>query len=73
MVDASGHLLGAEALVRWQHPQRGMVSPADFIPLAELILPLGRQVLALACRQLAQWATAPATAAWTLAVNVSAQ
>ena len=76
VVDASGHLLGAEALVRWQHPQRGMVSPADFIPLAEqtgLILPLGRQVLALACRQLAQWATAPATAAWTLAVNVSAQ
>ena len=76
VVDASGHLLGAEALVRWQHPQRGMVSPADFIPLAEqtgLILPLGRQVLAMACRQLAQWATAPATAAWTLAVNVSAQ
>ena len=76
VVDATGHLLGAEALVRWQHPQRGMVSPADFIPLAEqtgLILPLGRQVLALACRQLAQWATAPATAAWTLAVNVSAQ
>ena len=76
VVDATGHLLGAEALVRWQHPQRGMVSPADFIPLAEqtgLILPLGRQVLALACRQLAQWATAPATAVWTLAVNVSAQ
>ena len=50
---------------RWcagNHPQRGMVSPADFIPLAEqtgLILPLGRQVLALACRQLAQWATDP--------------
>ncbi|WP_343734043.1 EAL domain-containing protein [Acidovorax sp.] len=76
VVDATGHLLGAEALVRWQHPQRGMVSPADFIPLAEqtgLILPLGRQVLAMACRQLAQWATAPATAVWTLAVNVSAQ
>jgi len=76
VVDAAGHLLGAEALVRWQHPQRAMVSPADFIPLAEqtgLILPLGRQVLALACRQLAQWAAAPETAAWTLAVNVSAQ
>ena len=76
VVDATGHLLGAEALVRWQHPQRGMVSPADFIPLAEqtgLILPLGRQVLALACRQLAQWANAPAKAVWTLAVNVSAQ
>ncbi|NKF15249.1 EAL domain-containing protein, partial [Rhizobium phaseoli] len=65
VVDAAGHLLGAEALVRWQHPQRAMVSPADFIPLAEqtgLILPLGRQVLALACRQLAQWAAAPETA-----------
>ena len=76
VVDASGRMLGAEALVRWQHPQRGMVSPADFIPLAEqtgLILPLGRQVLAMACRQLEQWAQRPKTAGWSLAVNVSAQ
>ena len=76
VVDEAGTVLGAEALLRWHHPQRGMVSPGDFIPLAEqtgLILPLGRQVLTLACQQLAQWASAPATAMWTLAVNVSAQ
>ncbi len=75
VVSATGQVLGAEALVRWNHPQRGMVTPGDFIPLAEqtgLILPLGRQVLAMACQQLAQWARAPATAAWTVAVNVSA-
>ena len=76
VVDEAGHVLGAEALVRWNHPVRGMVSPAEFIPVAEqtgLILPLGRQVLTLACRQLAQWGAAPQTASWSLAVNVSAQ
>lgn len=67
-------MTGAEALVRWQHPQRGMVSPAAFIPLAEdtgLILPMGQWVLETACQQLAVWAGQPATAALTLAVNVS--
>ena len=72
---ADGRLTGCEVLVRWQHPLRGMVSPAEFIPLAEetgLILPLGHWVLEAACRQLAHWAARPATADLTLAVNVSA-
>ncbi|MFO1270803.1 MAG: EAL domain-containing protein [Rubrivivax sp.] len=61
-VDAhSGRVRGAEALLRWQHPVRGMVSPAVFVPLAErfgLIVPIGAWVLEETCRQLAQWARA---------------
>jgi diguanylate cyclase (GGDEF)-like protein len=67
---------GAEVLVRWQHPGRGLLSPGEFIALAEetgLILPLGHWVIETACRQLAVWATRPETAHLTIAVNVSAQ
>ena len=75
-VDSSGSLNGAEALVRWQHPKRGMVSPVEFIPLAEetgLILPLGHWVLTTACQQLAIWAERPEMVHLTVAVNVSAR
>lgn len=74
-VDGTNHVIGAEALLRWQHPQRGVVSPAEFIPLAEetrLILPLGHWVMETACTQLAAWATQADMAALTISVNVSA-
>src|SRR5665647_2742464 len=75
-VDSSHRPLGAEALIRWIHPLRGMVSPAQFIPLAEetgLILPIGLWVLETACTQLKAWEQAALTRDLVLAVNVSAK
>ncbi|MBJ7309716.1 putative bifunctional diguanylate cyclase/phosphodiesterase [Rugamonas sp. CCM 8940] len=74
-VGVDGRLAGAEALVRWNHPQRGLVAPGEFIPAAEdtgLIVPLGQWVLRAACLQLAQWGADAATASLRMAVNVSA-
>ncbi|WP_432509166.1 sensor domain-containing phosphodiesterase [Kineococcus auxinigenes] len=73
----SGRWAGVEALVRWQHPERGLLPPAAFLPLAEasaLIVPLGRQVLESACTQVARWREqVPAAAHLHVAVNVSAR
>lgn len=70
----SGRIVGVEALVRWQHPQRGMIPPGDFIPVAEesgLILPLGHWVLLTACRQARAWLDAGVDMG-EMAVNISA-
>jgi diguanylate cyclase (GGDEF)-like protein/PAS domain S-box-containing protein len=75
-IDHQGMVVGAEALLRWQHPLRGSVSPSEFIPLAEetgVILPMGQWVLEAACTQLQCWATDPLTAGLRMAVNVSAR
>ncbi len=74
-VDGRG-VTGAETLLRWRHPERGMISPMEFIPLAEetsLIVPIGAWVLQMACEQLRTWQADPHTRHLHLAVNVSAR
>jgi EAL domain-containing protein (putative c-di-GMP-specific phosphodiesterase class I) len=72
--DLRGRVIGAEALIRWFHPQRGLVMPGNFIELAEetgLILPIGQWVLRRACEQLSAWAHQPGCGDFRLAVNIS--
>jgi len=73
----NGQLAGFEALIRWQHPERGFVNPSDFIPLAEdtgLVIPIGEWVLKRACQQLAQWQwQSPANRQLFMSVNLSSK
>jgi diguanylate cyclase (GGDEF)-like protein/PAS domain S-box-containing protein len=75
-IDSSHHAIGAEALLRWEHPERGLVAPTQFIGLAEetgLIVPIGMWVLQTACAQIKKWSANPLMRALQLAVNVSAR
>jgi len=75
IIDTDGQVMAMEALVRWQHPTRGLLPPGEFIPIAEdtdLIIHLGRWVLAQACRQMKQWqAELPVNDHLAISVNVS--
>lgn len=75
-VDQTQKSMGAEALIRWFHPERGLISPFEFIPLAEetgLILPIGQWVLETACAQIKAWQQSPLTQDLSLSINVSAK
>ncbi|MDO9424128.1 MAG: EAL domain-containing protein [Methylobacter sp.] len=72
----NGQIIGAEVLLRWEHPERGFVAPLEFIPLAEeigLIIPIGQWILENACAQLKRWQAHQQTRHLQLAVNVSAR
>jgi len=74
--DENGTIFATEALVRWRDPQRGLISPLEFIPIAEktsLIIPLGLWILQTATKQLALWQEMPKTAHLSIAVNISAK
>ena len=75
-IGKEGRIVGVEALVRWLHPEKGMISPGDFIPVAEetgLILPLGYWVLETACHQLVAWSDNLIMQRLVMSVNVSAR
>ena len=75
-VDRDGRMTGVEALIRWQHPERGLIPPCQFIPLAEdngMITDIGDWVLETACARLGEWRGRPATAHLSVAINVSAR
>jgi len=75
-INHAGKVVGAEALIRWLHPQRGLIPPLDFIPIAEesgLILPMGNWIFATACAQLVEWSKTALTADLILSINVSAR
>lgn len=75
-VGSAGKVLGVEALIRWQHPDKGIVSPIQFIPLAEdtgLIIPIGQWVLETACAQLVAWQKNKLTQHLSISLNVSAK
>lgn len=75
-VKADGRIIGAEILLRWQHPEKGMISPMAFIPIAEetgLISPIGKWVLQMACAQLKNWESDSLSRDFQLSVNISAR
>ena len=74
--DSLNRVIGAEALIRWQHPQRGLVSPIEFIPIAEeagMILDIGNWVLSEACNQIKKWEREALTSTFVISINVSAR
>ena len=75
-VNESNQIIGVEALIRWEHPEQGLIFPSEFVPFAEeslLILPIGQWVLENACAQLIEWQSSPLTQDLNIAINVSAR
>jgi diguanylate cyclase (GGDEF)-like protein len=74
--DDRGQAIGAEALLRWEHPERGLLSPGGFIPVAEengLIIPIGQWVLEAACAQIKEWQSHETASCLKIAINISAR